>query len=208
LFLEEGLRLRNSVTSIYSFFQEVLNMPTTVPTITTPRLTLRGFTEADIDQLHDILSVEGVLRYFPNPGPPKREKVEAIITHQINNWEEHGYGLWAVTMRGEDDLIGWNGLQYLPETDEIEIGFVLAMSYWGRGLATEGGRAGVRFGFEYIKLKTLVAIVHPENTASQNVIHKLGLSHPVRREYFGMDCYRYSMDVEDYTRIYSSETDL
>jgi hypothetical protein len=111
-----------------------------VPTITTERLTLRGFQESDAGPLHRLMDDDEVMRYFPNPNPPTREQVERLVGLQIKHWEEHGYGWWAVELPETGELIGWNGLQFLPETDETEIGYLLGKAHWGRGLATDGVR--------------------------------------------------------------------
>jgi ribosomal-protein-alanine N-acetyltransferase len=162
-----------------------------IPTIATDRLHLRPFLESDARRLHQILMEEGVLRYFPNPDPPSLDRVRQFIMKQLEHWEKHGFGRWAVHSKANDELIGWNGLQHLPKTDEIEIGFLLSKVYWGKGLATEGGKAGLKYGFETLKLERIVGIVHPENTASQGVLKKLGLVFVSEAEYFGMHVHRY-----------------
>ena len=67
-----------------------------IPTLTTPRLTLRPFTEADAEPLHRILNEDGILRYFPRPDPPDLARVERLVAGQLRHWEEHGLGWWAV----------------------------------------------------------------------------------------------------------------
>ena len=172
-----------------------------VPTVTTARLILRPFVEADAGPLHRILNETDILRYFPNPDPPPLERVQRLVARQIAHWDEHGFGWWAVVPREPhrgQELIGWNGLQFLPETGEIEVGYLLSEAYWGQGLATEGGLASVHFGFQTLGLETIIAIVHPDNKASKRVIEKLGMSLVDRTNYFGMDCFRYSLDRHDY----------
>ena len=165
-----------------------------IPTLTTARLVLRGFTEDDVDPLHRILSDADVLRYFPDPNPPPRERVQKIIAHQLQHWEQHGNGWWALEPRSNKGLIGWSGLQFISETAEVEVGYLLGKPFWGQGLATEAAQASVRYGFEQLGLETIVAIVHPQNIASQRVAEKLGLSFVDRTRYFGMDCYHYMME--------------
>lgn len=162
-----------------------------VPTIATERLTLRGFRESDAAALHRLLDDPEVMRYFPNPSPPSPERVEQLIFRQIEHWEQHSYGWWALESRETGELVGWNGLQYLPETDESEIGYLLGRPYWGRGFATEGGLVGMAFGFDTLGLGQIVGIVHPENVASQRVLIKLGLTLTGPAHYFGMDCLHY-----------------
>jgi ribosomal-protein-alanine N-acetyltransferase len=85
----------------------------------------------------------------------------------------------------------------LPETEDVEIGYLLAKSFWGQGLATEGGHVGIKYGFESLGLKRIIGLVHPENKASQRVLKKLGLNFVDRAEYFGMELLRYWVDKEN-----------
>ncbi|MGW8226955.1 MAG: GNAT family N-acetyltransferase [Anaerolineales bacterium] len=165
-----------------------------MPTVQTARLRLRPFVLQDCVPLHGMLGVEGVLRYYPTTDAPDLGRVERLVTRQIEHWEQHGYGWWAVDALPGGQLIGWSGLQYLPETDEIEIGYLLAKPYWGKGLATEGALEGMHFGFKVLQIPTIVGIVHPENAASQRVLEKIGLNFKGEADYFGMHCYKYTAE--------------
>jgi RimJ/RimL family protein N-acetyltransferase len=169
-----------------------------IPTVTTVRLILRPFTTEDVEPLHHILGEEGVLRYFPNTNPPSRDRVQKMIAAQLKHWQEHGFGWWAVELRSRHGLIGWSGLQFLPETDEVEVAYLLGKAFWGQGLATEAARASLQFAFQDVGMGTIVGIVHPDNVASQRVLEKLGLSFVDKAPYFGMDCYRYSIERSSY----------
>ena len=170
----------------------------TAPTLETTRLTLRPFAEEDATELHRILNQEGILQYFPGPGSPSVDKAQRFVAHQIRQWEEVGYAWWAVELKETRSLIGWNGLQYLPETEETEIGFLLDKEHWGRGLTTEAGLAGLRFGFETVELGEIIALAHPKNLASQRVIEKLGLHFAEETEYFDIAVRRFVLDVQAY----------
>jgi ribosomal-protein-alanine N-acetyltransferase len=164
-----------------------------IPTIKTERLNLRPFTLQDAEPLRQILCVPGVLEYFPSSDPPDLERVQKLVQKQIDHWREHDFGWWAVETIEEGELIGWSGLQYLPETDEIEIGYLLSKPYWGEGLATESAIAGLDYGFRTLEIQEIVGIVHPENITSQRVLQKIGLEYQEEAEYFGMACYKYLM---------------
>jgi Acetyltransferase (GNAT) domain len=56
----------------------------------------------------------------------------------------------------------------------IDFGFRLALPFWGKGLATEAASAWVERAFGELRMNRLTAIVHPENHAFINVLHKLG----------------------------------
>lgn len=164
-----------------------------IPTLTTDRLVLRGFTPQDVEALHDVLSERDVHHYFPRTDPPTREQVEKVIADQLAHWEKHQCGWWAVLLRENGKLIGWCGLQFLPEFDEIEVAYLVGKPYWGQGLATEAARAAVQFGFQSLGLDRIVALASVENGASQRVIQKLGMTLVERLNIWGMDCYRYSL---------------
>jgi len=170
-----------------------------IPTITTSRLVLRPFTEEDVEPLYRVLGQKDILCYFPNPNPLSMERVERLIERQLQHWDEHGYGWWAIEARSKPELIGWGGLQYLPETDETEVAYLLSQAFHGNGLGTELAQASLKFGFDrFADLENIIAIVHPENIASQRVALKAGLAFVERTNYFGMDCYRYIIERSDF----------
>lgn len=169
-----------------------------IPAITTPRLILRAFTEEDVDPIHRILSGKDVLRYFPRTDPPSRGQVRRMILGQLKHWRERGFGLWAVERRSKRELIGRSGLQYLPQTEEVEVDYLLSRAFWGKGFATEAAQASLQYGFEELGLESVVGIVHPEHKASQRVLEKLGMRLAQRTQYFGMDCYQYVIERSSY----------
>ena len=167
-----------------------------IPTLTTKRLILRPFAEQDVDALHRVLSDPQVHQYFPRTEPPSREQVKKIIARQLAHWQEHGCGWWAAVSCESQELIGWCGLQFLPEFGETEVAYLLSRPYWGKGLATEAAWAAAQFGFQTLGLQRLVAIAHVENAASQRVIEKLGMSRVEQLYLWGMECYRYALPRE------------
>ena len=168
-----------------------------IPAFTTQRLTLRAFSAEDADPLYHILGEEDVLRYFPRTEPPSCAHVQNMIAALLKHWEAYGYGLWAVESRVTQGLIGRCGLQYIAETEEVEIDYIVDKTFWGQGLATEAGQAALRYGFVELGLRRIVGIVHPENIASRRVLEKLGMRFTERSRYFGMDCLRYVLEHSD-----------
>jgi RimJ/RimL family protein N-acetyltransferase len=78
-------------------------------TLTTSRLALRGFTPVDAVSLHRILSEPSILQYFSKTDAPDLERVRGLIERQLLQWQEHRLGWWAVTLKSQTGLIGWNG---------------------------------------------------------------------------------------------------
>ena len=144
--------------------------------------------------MHHIFMGEYVLQYFPNSSPLSQEQVAKMIHSLLKHWDDHGYGLWAIESRPAGELMGRCGLQYLTETDEVEVDFILGTQFWGQGFATEAGQASLQYGFENQDLDIIVGIVHTDNVASQRVLEKIGMRFIEAKKQFGMACYRYAIE--------------
>lgn len=173
----------------------------TLPHLQTTRLLLRPFVVDDISALCTIMNEPGIMRYFPNPAPPERARVERMIARQIEVAAKYGRAFWAVEWPADGSLAGWCGLQYLEESAETEVGYLLGQRWWGRGLATEAARAAVAYGFEHFPLSEIIGITHPDNARSQHVLEKCGLRFTAATRYFEMECYRYAISRTAHARI-------
>jgi [ribosomal protein S5]-alanine N-acetyltransferase len=162
--------------------------------IQTERLTLRLLQPGDAETLYRIYQGEGVLRYFPSPTPPPLDRVQRFVTHQQAHWEKYGYGNWGILPEGEREVSGWAGLQFLPELNETEVGFLLDPRWWGKGYATEAARASLKFAFEHTPLDHIIALVHPENSASRRVIEKCGMRYVETIFLWGIDLMRFRVE--------------
>ena len=152
--------------------------PETVTVIQTDRLTLRPWAPRDIDALAPIFADKAVW-CFPFGRGLDREATDQFIARQISHQEAHGFGLWAAELNTDRRLIGFIGLAvptWLPEVlPAVEVGWRLHPDHWGQELATEGGRASLKYGFDRIGLDRIISIYDPENVASGRVMEKLGM---------------------------------
>lgn len=165
-----------------------------LPILITANLTLRQIADSDVATLHRIYQSEGVLRYFPNPTPPPLDRVQHFVAAQQKHWEKYGYGNWGVFLEGQQAIIGWAGLQYLPELDETEVGFLLDKPFWGKGYATEAALEAIAFGFQHFNFDHMIALVHPENMASRRVIEKCGMRYVDTLLLWGIELMRHRKD--------------
>jgi ribosomal-protein-alanine N-acetyltransferase len=187
------------VENIYNMWlltEQENQMSIQIPSIQTSSLTLRPMQTADAEVLHRIYQSEGVLRYFPNPNPPPLERVQRFVAGQQTHWEKYGYGNWGVLPDGENEIIGWAGLQFLPELDETEVGFLLDRPFWGKGYATTAALASLCFGFEHFNLEHIIALVHPDNLASRRVIEKCGMIYVDTLLLWGIELMRHRFEKE------------
>ena len=119
---------------------------------------------------------------FLTPGgrPLSRVEPEKQLARFRAQWEERGFGIWALEERVTGRLVGRVGLNvHRLWPADPEVGWKLDPSVWGRGYATEAGEAAVSYGFERLGVPRVVSIVHPENAASIRVMDRLGI-HPWR----------------------------
>lgn len=129
----------------------------------------------DKEELFKLHSHPDVQRYTGEPVIQSMREMEKAIQVRINNYGKYGYGRWATFLKEEMQFVGWSGLAYLPEFDEIDLGYRFLPIYWGLGIATEASRAILRYGFDALKLEKIIAIAMKENTASIRVMEKIGM---------------------------------
>lgn len=167
-------------------------------TLDTANLILRPLEVADVPAYAAFRSDPQVMRYLP---PAARDGDQATIAAQrvpafLAHWKQHGYGIWGVFERGSGALVGHCGLNHIEDYDETEVLYALARHAWGRGLATEAARAAVDFGFGPMGLTRIIALVHPDNVASQRVLAKLGLAYRHDLTFQGMRVRYHQRDRE------------
>lgn len=143
--------------------------------IETERLLLREITLDDKEELFKLHSNPAVQQYTGEPIVESIEEIEEAIRERIDNYKKYGYGRWATFLKNEMKFVGWAGLAYLPEFDEIDLGYRFLPEYWGLGLATEASRAILKYGFHTLKIKRIVAIAMKEHKATIKVMEKVGM---------------------------------
>lgn len=116
-----------------------------------------------------------VMRYLSTP--LTRAQSDAFIERSDAEFDQRGYGRWAVEIQGETELIGFVGLSLAAFQPSPEIGWRLGRPYWGRGFATEAARASIDDGFERVGLREILSWTVPANTASTRVMERLGMTH-------------------------------
>lgn len=167
--------------------------------LATPRLTLRPFTPADVD---DLLTMDGdarVMRYIGTGlGARTRAEVEASIGRIIEFAARHpGMSLLHARTRDGDRFVGGCGLFPLPDGSAIEIAYRLPYDCWGHGYATEAARAVLAHGFTTLALSRIVGVTYPENVASQQVLRKIGMREAGQAEHYGRTMQMFVADAGD-----------
>ena len=152
----------------------------------TDRLLLREFDEADAESFFPLVSDPDILRFTLDPGGGAsnvEQALEMLRSRSMADYRKYGFGRLAVVEKSSRRLIGFAGLKYLEERGEVDLGYRLLPTHWGRGFATESGRAILRDGFTRLRLSRIIATVFPENVASVRVLEKLGFAFEKPIEY-------------------------
>jgi RimJ/RimL family protein N-acetyltransferase len=149
-----------------------------VDEVLTPRLRIRMWEPEDLAALAEIFAKPQVW-HFPFGRGFSEEETENYLTAKIADQKRGILSPSAAEDRATGGIIGYISLappNYLPEImPAVEIGWRLDPSYWGRGLATEGARALLEYGFDVMALSEIVSVYEPENVASGRVMDKLGM---------------------------------
>jgi ribosomal-protein-alanine N-acetyltransferase len=165
----------------------------------TERLILRQFTWDDLDAIAAILADQQGMKYIGDGAPKTRQQVQDWMTRWIEDgvygWSAQTlqrvpqlwravernahFSMWATLDRASGELIGRCGLLAwnLDGHLEVEVGYHLARSHWGRGLATEAARAVRDYAIDRLGFDRLICLIRPDNLASQRVALKIGMRH-------------------------------
>jgi RimJ/RimL family protein N-acetyltransferase len=143
--------------------------------LTTPRLILRRFTEADASLVYQLNSNPEVVKYVHEPLLQNEEAARKIIVDIILPQYENNLGRWAIHTKATNEFIGWCGLKFLQESGEIDLGYRFHPFAWGKGYATEAAQHVLDYGFKMLHLKEIIGRAHVENIGSLNVLQKIGM---------------------------------
>lgn len=146
--------------------------------IETERLIIRPFKMEDIDPSYMMNLDKEVSKYTGDGGVVSKKEIERRITQNVfGDYKKYGFGRLAVELKDENKFIGFTGLKYLEDMDEVELGYRFMKKYWGQGIATEAGKACLDLAFNTLDLNKVIAMVLPENIASIRVLEKLNFEY-------------------------------
>jgi len=110
-----------------------------------------------------------------------------ILMENISNFDNKKGINWILKLKDSREAIGYMGLWRIDKKNNRgEIGYALKKKHWNKGLATEAAKCIINYGFDSIKLHTIMANTNPLNTASQSLLIKLGF---IKEAHFRQDYY-------------------
>lgn len=155
----------------------------------TPRLQLYEMDMSDIRPLSSMLQDENVM--YAYNGAFSEAETQMWLDKQMRRYNEYGFGLWAVCLKANGEMIGQCGItmQDYRTAQVPEIGYLFAHKYWHEGYATEAAMACREYGFGKLNFNTLYSIIRDSNIASQKVALRLGMQpiDTIVKHYRGVD---------------------
>ncbi len=149
----------------------------------TQHLYMRAITDDDLEAMFELDSDPLVHRFLGQRPLKARKQSQQYIDHIKMQYQKYGVGRWAVIEKATGEFTGWSGLKvnfediFNGHENLIDVGYRLMPRYWGKGYATESGKAAVRYGFEVLGLDTIYGMTEPDHHASRRVLEKIGLTY-------------------------------
>ncbi|MBS1523327.1 MAG: GNAT family N-acetyltransferase [Bacteroidetes bacterium] len=141
----------------------------------TERLVLRELQAKDADQIFKIRTDPRVNEFLDREPTKSVDDSLKFINNILKNHEKQNAIMWAITLKNEPQLIGtavyWH---IVKEEDRAELGYEMLPEYFGQGIMREALTEMIRFGFETMQLKTIVAETRADNLRSVNALEKCG----------------------------------
>ena len=146
--------------------------------IETERLILRSWRMTDRAVFAEINSNNKVMKYFPKP--LSIEESNGFVDRINSEFEETGFGLYAVEIKETDEFIGYVGFHRfafdVPFSPGWEIGWRISDKFWNKGYATEAAMACIKYAQEKKLCNRLYSFTAVPNIASENVMKRIGMS--------------------------------
>jgi ribosomal-protein-alanine N-acetyltransferase len=141
----------------------------------TPRLLLTRIVGEDFNDMLGMHREPGVARALG--GEQGEGEVATLVEKLATQWEQDGFGWWAVREPASGRFIGRGGLRRVTVdgAQEVEVGYALLPEFWNRGLATELCRVSVAQGFVRLALSEVVGFTLRANHGSRRVLEKAGM---------------------------------
>lgn len=145
----------------------------------TKHLIIRAPQAEDFDKLYALQTDTDVMKYI-GQGVRTQSEVMIGLEKAIAHQKKHGFSLGCVFEKESGLFVGRAGLIYLAYDDtqpEIEVGYALIKTVWGKGYGVELAKALINWGFEHLTVSKLIAVINPNNEHSRRVLEKVNMNY-------------------------------
>ncbi len=167
----------------------------------TERLRLRRFRREDVDAVFSIIGDDVAMQYYPRTFD--RDDARQWVDRNLLRYAKDGHGLFAVMLKGSDEVIGDCGVirQVVEGEPQLEVGYHFRRDHWGRGYATEAAHACVGLAFQSFGVETVISLIRPENIPSRRVAERNGMKMERQVMHYNLPHLVYAMSREEYENL-------
>ena len=146
-----------------------------IETIESSRLKFNVINPNDIDFLYQYYSDPDLTKFLPSGEPYPKNKVVELLGNRIKHWNMHHFGTYLLSLKTSGENIGYCGLEYVKDTEFIDIRYGVTTEHWGKGFAKEASIRSIESGFNDLGLSIIYGAAVPENIASIEILKKIGM---------------------------------
>ena len=149
------------------------------------QLTYRKPSRDDMDFLSYYHADPVLTRFLPRGRPYQKEEVEEYLNGRLKHWDRHQFGTFIIHRKVDREPVGYVGLEYVSDTEFVDIRYGLTQNAWGKGLALESAKWCLDYGFENTELEQIFGAALPENLPSLAVLEKIGMEQVNNVDFYG-----------------------
>ena len=141
------------------------------------RLYFRNFSPEDCEEMFLLNADWDVLKYTGDIVFNTIAEARIFLEeYQINTYQKIGFGRMTTIIKETNEVIGWCGLKFHPEFNEVDLGYRFHKRYWNKGFGTEAALACLEYGHKKLGINEVVAYAVKENVGSCRVLEKSGFT--------------------------------
>lgn len=149
----------------------------------------------DAEHFYQLNSDWEVMKYTDDVAFKNVEEVRQLVIN-YPQYKKYGYGRWTVKLKETGKYLGWCGLKFNEDIEEVDIGFRLIRKHWNKGYSTEAAKASLEYGFNQHHIKRIIGRADKRNIASIRVLDKIGLQFEKYYDDDGVENVLYAIEVE------------
>lgn len=158
------------------------------------RLNFNHYSEADFDDYFTLVGNAEVMKMVTGRPHLAHEAHERLTTMLKINQEFPKIGHYKVSLSLCGGFVGHCKV-VMTERNEAELGYLLLPEHWGKGYGSEIAKTLVNLAKQVDEIHALIAIIDPENKASQRILEKQGFLWDYNGEYIGLPAAYYKMEI-------------
>jgi RimJ/RimL family protein N-acetyltransferase len=164
----------------------------------TERLRLRRFRREDAGAVFAIIGDDVAMQFYPKKF--NRNDAGLWVERNLRRYRDDGYGLFAVTLKDHDDVIGDCGIikQHVEDEQLMEVGYHFRRDQWRQGYASEAARGCMGLAFQGFDAEKVISLIRPENVPSRRVAERNGMKLERQVVHYGLPHLVYAMRREEY----------